>query len=319
MWISIWTGDITCAYLWTNPLSEIYVWATKVRPTITEALIDFLLVWGWGAGWQSWGLWWWGGWAGWVVYCEWELLQTWTYSVCIWKWGCGYIAYWCCPQRSGEDSCFISYVACGGGWGWYWCATGTWYLSPNWYDWASWWWGARCGSWGTGTQWCNWWAWVTWNAKYGGSWGGGYTSEWCIATTTWSGLMLCHNWGDGWLWYNSDITWQTEYYAYWGWGGASTRWTPWDWHCWWGDWGTKCNCPCYANWCPATTYGSWWGWAWDRCTCCSGRTYGGDGCQWIFIARYPSSCWYNISWGCKYECNWYCIHCFTSDGTLTVN
>jgi hypothetical protein len=39
----------------------------------------------------------------------------------------------------------------------------------------------------------------------------------------------------------------------------------------------------------------------------------------VFILRYPTSAWYNMTWGCKYTCWNYTIHCFTSDWTLTVN
>ena len=46
----------------------------------------------------------------------------------------------------------------------------------------------------------------------------------------------------------------------------------------------------------------WWNWGW-----------------WVAIFRYPTECWYNIEWWCKYTCWDYTIHCFTSNGTLTVS
>lgn len=65
-----------------------------------------------------------------------------------------------------------------------------------------------------------------------------------------------------------------------------------------------------SRWCDATYYW-WWGW-WGS------NTYWWNWCQWIFIIRYPTACNYCISWGTKYTCWDYTIHCFTSSWPLTV-
>lgn len=315
MGIFLWDTAPSKIFIGSSEVASVWAWDTKIRPT--NRILDFLLVWWWGAWWLSWGWLWWGWGGAWgIIYCEWEIIETWNYMIHIWEWGCWLDLWW---NKQGGDSSFNNYIAYWGWGGWYGCASGTWGSCPVWCNWASWWWGSRCGSWGIGTQWCNWGDWlITANSA---GWGGGwYTTTWCVATRTGSTLLYCQNWGDWWLWYSSSITWQTEYYAYWwGWGAWNSRWAYGIGSCWGWNWGDWTNCPRNASWCSATTYGSWWGWAWWRCICCGGKVCGGNGCQWVFIARYPSNCNYNITWGTKYECNWYCIHCFTSDWTLTVS
>lgn len=320
MWIYVWDNAIKCIYLWDTPLKEVYLWDTKIRPIITEKIIEFLLVW-WGWAWwqaRAYSSWWWGGWAWGVVHCTNEVINNWTYPVTIWLWWC-----WACHTcvRCGGNSTFNWYTAYGG-WRWaYWCASCTsGDFSRNWGNGASWWWSARCWSAWTWTQWCDWGsAQSTLNAWWW--WGGWFTSCWCISNSTWSSLCYCRNWWDWWAGYSSDISWEIQYYAYWGWGWAwNSRWAGWVWYCWWWSWGNwTVWCMQNSYWCPATSCWSWGWWAWWFCCNCASRTISWDGGNGVFILRYPSNCWYNITWWTKYLCNWYCIHCFTSDWTLTVN
>ena len=304
MWVSIWTSDIACAYVGSSPLSEIYVWDVKVRPIITTKIIDYLLVggWGWGGTWSmGWGGAW--GWGGVVSWCE---TITWkcVFTITIWNGGSN--------NATWGNSCFVSDNTSivwywGGGWG-----NSKGLSNCNWRNGGSWGWGWG-GTWpttaGTALDQNYWkdggrgyndtcWAWA---------WGGGR----CKAGGSPAGRYCGWGWGCG---YYSDISWEWMRYGSWGtWGGRSGSF-PWvcgGWY--WGSW----YCSPWGN---ATTYWSGWGGGWvARSSSAALLSCGGCGCQGIFIARYPASCWYDISWGTKYECNWYCIHCFTSDWTLTVN
>ena len=299
MGVSIGTAGITCAYVGSSPLSAIYVWDTKVRPTITEAIIDWMLIW-WGWSWwrsrcRGWGW----GWAWWFLYCQWDTLLTWSYAVTIWAGGKGCVT-WCCGTcGSWWNSTFNSIVAYWGwGWGWMmWVNT-----TCNWDCWGSWG-GTGCG--GVPGCGCDW----QWNRgglgnARGGGWWWGIGWYWGIAASSTGYRGWC-----GWDACCLDISGTSVWYASWWWGGGCCGGLSCGW--WEGGWYR-------TEWCSATCYGSWGGWGW--CTgCCSCCMKWGDGCQWVFIARYPKTCWYNITWGTKYECNWYCIHCFTSDWTLTVN
>ena len=293
--------EISNVYLWTTPVKEVYVWTDKIRPIIREASVEYLLVWWWGAWWRArYRAWWW-GWAWWLVYCEAEILSIGANCcVVIWSWWVWWAA---CYNGAYKwwDSCFGTIVA-HWGWGWWWmCACNRW---CPWTTWGSGWWWAGCnttcaagctGQWNRGWAWCatRWWGW------------GWACTAWCNAAC-WGNY---YGW-DWWCWCIFDISWVSTVYAWWwGWWGYTGR-SEAQW--WWCGW-------CYRTaWCPATTYGSWWGWAWCTASnsCCLAWW---NWCQWVFIARYPANCWYNISWWCKYECNWYCIHCFTQDWTLTVN
>lgn len=268
-------------------------------------LIDWLLVWWWWA-WgrsccRSWGWWGWG----WVVHCEsydlrnnqciiigsWGVWQTTCHLADCWKWG---------------DSCFWSIVAYGWGWGGGMCCCTVW--SP-WGNGWSWGWASSCT--------CAWWTavdgqWKKWatGTNYLGSWWGWYTCPWktwcyCSYTTT----AACY-WGIGWCGYCSDISWTAVRYANgWSWWGCKS--TPW--MCGGGAWGCYTSaCACWKN---ATTPWSWGGGAWNNACKCPWWN-GADG---IFIARYPTACWYNITWGCKYTCGDYTIHCFTSNWTLEIH
>lgn len=122
-----------------------------------------------------------------------------------------------------------------------------------------------------------------------------YTDSWLTAWTTY--------------YYNVFAVWDNDEVIWWVWVSGIPLSAPTLEYIlvWWG----------WAWW-RARCHAWWWGWAWCTASslCCLAWW---NWCQWVFIARYPANCWYNISWWCKYECNWYCIHCFTQDWTLTVN
>lgn len=276
-------------------IDKIYVWTKQVRPVV--AIIDFILAWGWGAwgrsNFRSWGWWW----AGWLIHCELHELLSWSYCVVIWAWGTWSNTQYLAACWSGGDSCFGDIVAYWGwgGWGQYACSTGS-----AWASWWSWWGSSACNTtravgcdwqWNMGWGWCQcrWW------------WGWWYCCAWNNATSSWN-----YGWS-WWCWYYSEISWVGVRYSSGGsgWYLCTTAAVCWGW-AWWA---------CRVNWWNATTYWSWWGWAWctnSSSVCCKWW----DWCQWVFIVRYPTACWYHITWWTKYECNWYCIHCFTSDWTL---
>lgn len=230
--------------------------------------------------WGSWGwFFWWWWWAWWVVAGKREI----SGSICvhIWQWWTCLCNWW--------DSCFWSLVAY---WWWGWNCSNVWWWSTWWSWWGSW--LCRCPWCWIYWQWHNWWAYWT-NQWWWGGWGNGAWLDW-----VWIGWACFWHW---WEWFCSDISWEMCWYAWWwaGWWRCG-----WIWWCWWG-WDSVAD----GVWCNATYYWWWWG-GW--CRCLAWNWY-----QWILILRYPISCWYNITWWTKYECNWYCIHCFTSDWTLTVN
>lgn len=274
-------------YIGTSKLKCAYVWTTAVKCIYvwttkvrpTNAVVDFLLV-GWG---------WSGGWG------------------------------------RNSNNCY------GWGWAWWWVIYCTNYtLSPNTYS-------VTVGTWGSGVLWgVGWNRWIescfnslvagwggggnygniywlswcpqsnsNWNIGCWGSWWWGWAwSAWCDATWTWSRCW--------WTWWNGlsySIEWSSKNYAWWwGWGGRCGQWA-WSF---WGWTGGKLNVAPTA----ATTCWSGGGWS----TQCWSETYRSGAWAWgIFVLRYCCSCWYSISWGTKYLCNWYCIHCFTSNGTLTVS
>ena len=275
-------------------IRKVYIWPTEIRPNIPT--IDFLLVawgWAWGRGLcRAWG---WGG-AWWVIYCQDLEMCKWNYAVVVWAWATwgnttAQWANWC-------NSCFDSYVAYWWGWGWGMSSSTS---GCVWKDWGSGWgWAGCCKVAGVGCtwQWNGWWCWGTCSWW----WGGWYCVVWGAWTTA-------RAWWIWWCWFNSNISGDTVWYSNWGswwgctWWAATYGWGKW----WWSS----------TAWSDATTYWSWW-WGWG-CNTWGSCTSWGSGCQWIFIARYPCTKNFNISWWCKYLCNWYCIHCFTSNWTLTIS
>ena len=276
-----WTGTFA---KWPDVLPTYKLhWAIQTfhfTPPPKIPTIDFLLVAWWG-GWGGWWFgWWW--WAWWALQETWYELVKWAYCVVVWAWWGNNTSWW--------DSCFgTSYHAI-----WWW--RGSCYYE-TWWTWWSWGWGSNCPtcwwSWTT-WQWYNWW---NWHTRAGGWWWGWAWWAWA----NWAYFV----WWNWWIWIISDISWESKCYAWWWWwaGGNSV----WQWSYWWWRWWGSCSGLCATS---ATTYWSWW--------------WGGTSnnwaswCQWVFIVRYPTVCWYSIDWWCKYECWDYTIHCFTSDWTLCV-
>ena len=182
-----------------------------------------------------------------------------------------------------------------------------------------------------------------------GSWGG---------TATWGGTScfngICSKWGCGGMtapwyissYYRSGCGWASGSGCAWGtcggvrYSSCYRSWWGWGWQC--GAWcasanGAHCSlwgCGVCLNFTWATVEYGKWGMSWpynsQTTTLCS---QWGAGCGWawsawawgggIVIIKYPSSCWYSITWGTKTSATisgvTYCIHCFTSNGTLKVS
>ena len=220
----------------------------------------------------------WWWWAWWLLHCCDYLITSWQYCVVVWDWWWTWAWY---SQTEWFNWCNSTFDWITAYWWWGWAGT-SWY--NYWQNWWSWWW------WG----WCAWWTWCAW--------------QW-------------HNWGC-WAWYSSSSS------GWWGWWWAGSNWCNWQRTYWWLWWtwctlniswvsytyskgwdGSACLGSCWTpgNW---VNYWDWWWWAcWCNWYCWH---------SWIFIARYPTACWYSIIWWCKYTCGDYTIHCFTSDWTLTV-
>lgn len=257
----------------------------------TNKVIDFLLVWWWWGWWYwrgSYNCWAWWWWAWWLIYCTDYELSDWSYSVIIWAW-------W--NRSNWWDSCALWCIAV---WWWFWWDN----YNGNyvkWQDWWSWW----------GWIYYYWlWNWTTWqwNSWWSSSSSAAWWGWWWIWWAGWAGSSW--NWWTWWLWCLLTITWANQYYAsWWGWWSNST---PWHSYHWWWCWWWYNNGYVYAT--NATTYWSWWWWGWLTSAC---KWW--NWCQWIFILRYPTSCWYSITWWTKYTCGDYTIHCFTSNWTLTVS
>lgn len=282
--------------------------------------IDFLLVWGWWAWWSMktnnccylWG----GGWAWWYIECQNMIIPTWSYNVVIGAWWSAWLWYQQAYTWNWCDSCFGEFIA---HWWWQWAWIHDCY-NTTWRGWCcgwSWWGGGRAVN-NTYTPWmwyrCQWndgsastayWQMAAW-------WGG----AWCAwGTPSWTYQLA---W---WTWKCSCITWELKRYAGWGGGAMSSSWQN-PWGCWGGWKWWQYNVAMASSRINASYYW-WWGGGWicganTSCACWS--WLGWDWYQWVFIVRYPSNAWYNITWwNSCYECNWYCIHCFTSDWTLTVS
>lgn len=259
--------------------------ATCSVTCVSKRKVCFLLVWGW--GWGSQYYWWW-GWAWWVIQCTNYEMNAWSYSVVIGAWWCWIGSY--CDWNDWWNSTF-NWLTAYGWWGWWWYSNRPWH---NWWSWGWWWylyatWWTWC-SW----QWHNWW-WCTQNWSW---WGWGAWSAWCQWASN-------YYWGYWWNWILSCIDWTAKYYSPW-----------WSWHSWY-NYSQSWNSTWWAaSWAQASSNATcywWWGW-WVP--------YSASYWQWkagIFILAYPSSCWYSITWGTKYLCNWNCIHCFTWNGTLTIS
>ena len=278
-WVTVWSSlSLSCYY---KCVDAIPTWSNI-------AIVDILLIGWWWGGWRSWNNsnFWWGGGAGDALDITKRAIEAWTYPVTIWAWWAQNVSWWA--------SCFDWIVAL---WGGAWWSTGAWCCWGNWWwavsTWAVWVWNHNWGKWCANSS-CGW---------YWGWWGGG--SRWTWGDACMSGGSMY--WWLGWLWLLTCITWHNECFA-WGWWG---RWYyGWQWCYWWWDstgswaWGNGHTCWSWWWWAPAGTSSSCkaWSWAW-----------------WVLIIAYPSWCDYNITGAnCSCTCNWVCVHCFTSNGTLTI-
>ena len=205
--------------------------------------------------------------------------------------------------------------------------------------------------WGGG-GWGNWWGWWgavcvweiftgcdTFCATIGNWWGNnagwGASSLWTIQANGWWAGGTPWGTSGSWCWGGGNMSW-----AYWGGWGASWNWcgpTSWHWGAWWtwicwywwgGWWGASWTWWAgtdgwwngaswtWQNGFPAVN--CWWGWGGKYF---SSRT-GGAGAPWLVVVCYKTdwSYWFSVAtWGnCCYECNWYCIHCFTSNWTFCI-
>lgn len=207
-----------------------------------------------------------------------------------------------------------------GGWGWGWWQVkyccgyeiNTWSYTVTV---GAWW--AACSWWGTSTfNWvssvwgCGWTAgyYCSYDTYPYHSWCWGASGSWC-AWGTCAGTKCsnrCVSWGWGWGQSGAGATACNcrNCSAWWAWISLNFTWTTVAYGQWWQSWPYPSVLP---------TCSQWWAW----CSTCLLWGWG------IVIIKYPSSCWYNITWGTKTSATisgvTYCIHCFTSNGTLTVS
>lgn len=282
------TWLVTCVSLWDATITVTtnnWFSASCTVEELKNVYIEFLLVW--------WGWWgsqyaWWGWWGWWVIQCNNYELEIWNYPVVIWAWGSW--IWTCCDWNNWWNSTFNWLIAYWWWWGW-------WYPSRAGHNWWSWWW-AWYYNW-TIWYWCAWQWHNWWSDNQWGSW------WWGWAWWVWANWQSCCLWWKWWAWIQSSITWTAMYYSPWGswhsWYNCNQSWNS----TWWAASGcqTASNAACYW----------WWGW-WT--------TTNASYWQWksgIFVLRYPTSCGYDMTWGTKYTCWAYTIHCFTSSGTLSIN
>lgn len=273
--------------VWNVTLSDYACCIDAIKQWGSMRVEALIVAWWWSGWWDGYCAAW-GGWAWWVIYSN-ALSVCEINTVVVWKWWVGGEGGRC--SNCWGNSSINDVVAIGGGRG---------ISGANWCWWS--WGGWQCGSWWwagiapQGTSWGNW-ACYSW---WGGGWAWGNGCNWG-----------CKIWWNGWLWFLSCIEWMNKCYAWWGWGfGCCTKWIG----CYWGwDWGTWNG---VEKWTNATTC---WSWGWGSGRSC--RCWGSWGCG-VVIIRYPTDWSFGIntsSWGNScYTCNWYCIHCFTSNWTFTV-
>lgn len=288
------TGLVTCVTPWdcTITVTTTYGWFTDSCNIINrkDVYVDFMLIAWWGWGWKNYG--WWGG-AWWVIQCSNYFIDMWCYPIVIWA---GWSWVWSsCMWKSWCNSTFNSLIAY---WGWAWWGWGSCLI--YWLPWWSgWWW------WYVGQQiHQHWWDWCTWQWY---KWGCAYrywSWWWGWAWWAWANWS---NWTDSWwiwgIWIQSDIDWTCKWYA-WGWSWHNASSWCWVWASCWGtpSWSSNSNATICWAWGWGSTSTSYWNWA-----------------SWIFILRYPTSSWYDLTGWCKYTCWNYTIHCFTSSWDLIVN
>lgn len=229
-------------------------------------------------------VWWWENWLG----------STYWQSSRWYYWRCGCNNHW---YPWGAILCewyeFSPYVAWAisvtvGRWEvkankWSHCAENSQFLDLIAYSWCGW---ASVNNWQSCPRWADvsfafWWYWWAWTA-----WWAGYVSWNTIYWWTW------------WNWIQTDIDWTMRRYAWWAWWW-------WQFSCQWSNY----SIVLWQHWC-------WHDWCWW-----SGHPDSCYWCDWIVVVRYKTdwSCWFShATWGCKYTCWDYTIHCFTSSDTFCI-
>lgn len=194
--------------------------------------IKYLVVWGWGAGYNM------NGWGWWDVCCG--DMKVLTDSLSIVVWTCG-TSTWNVNGGNSEIVWCANTLAC---WGCGATSTCGW-MSGSWCTWWGCWWSGNYRAWG-GWAWatqdgttyvCPWrWNWGAWKYWYGGWWWGW---SYCYGNYIW---CAC-DWGKWWT--NLSNKWWNATNCGWGWGWA---------------WGKSANATC-----------AWCGWCWvvDICYACN--------------------------------------------------
>ena len=225
-------------------------------------------------------VWWWGG--GW----QW------------WGWGWGHnISFW---HRLSQSSTCIKIWA-GGSWHWTrQTAGGNWWDTCFWELKACWWhWWYICDGWDSYFSSATMTVTQTSKCSRPAGWASASCSLiWSMNWAPWPSVCF-HQWvcvQFGWWWWGQE-------YSYWRWNG---------WAGWWWNWAPDG----YDRiWCPANNY--WWGWGGSN-WCWQWWAW----CKWIVIVWYCTNwdCWFTCAtwWNSCKTCNWYKIHCFTSDWTFTI-
>ena len=248
-WSSVGNNNLRWGVTWvvtnTWELKKRYVW-------VEWAIIDFLLVWGWGGWYRSW----WGGWA----VCTWTLSSGFpaSYTIVVWSW-------WAkCWWDWGNSSIWDVVAA----WGKWWVNCTTWSsTSPtlnHWGDswsWCAWWlpyancttysrwgWGGAWWIWGDATGVCNWGDWWEWIYWYGWWWWAAGKCDACA--WDWK------SWWWNWTYCNTRPTSATN--CWWWWGWAFTVACSWVWACWVVDVCYACD---WSYWIHSATW-------WDSCYLC---------------------------------------------------
>ena len=271
---------------------------------------------------------WWCGWAAWT---------SWSWDNYRWNpWCDGWD--WQLEIRNYKNvQLCIDYLIV---WWWAWTPWNGWYTAEiGWWGWA-----VCFANWvnitniGTlaVTVWCGW---VHWTSRCAAS-NGWDTCLWTLAVAPWgrtdgTSWSWCTAWGEA---YPRPGTYrEAAWWGAWAWGNGwdtlgSCSWgNGWAWICgywWWGWWGWYATwwtaCDWWGRWWgynassrheSANNYWWGWGWTWYRANWVSQSW--ADWCQWVVFVCYPKDGSYGIkraTWGNEcYECNWYCVHKFTSD------
>jgi len=213
MSIYIWDKEIKDLKIWTTTPSAVYLWTTKVRPSIQPVNESFSYTWAdqtWTVPYTQ----------DYIITCKW----AWSRSAAWW------LAQWTFTLTAG-DTLSIMVWANWGNWNWtkywFWGSANGWSNASGWwlswvFTWSSaitasdssraliiWWWAWGSSAW-TGWQW------------WGTTWGTGTWSYW----TAWAGWTQTWRWS-GWNAWASQFNWWNGSRTYWYWGWGWWRWGNW--------------------------------------------------------------------------------------------